>query len=291
MSSLELTSAPEFTPPRAGRWSRWTRPRWWYALKRQLWLDRFKVQIRVPWFVLLAALVPGAGFGRWWHKIMWPSIAVGLLLLAVGLIFIGRPPANIAFITLISLHVTSFLFALEPYLLGRQFWERIALSFGVMFCFVALFYQPGRRLVESYIVAPYIYQNRLVLMQPHAPTGLLKVGDLAVIEMREGRVGNVVVREGKNIGVVLGLPGDYIRFEKGVYFRNSQRSASLTHMPESGTIVLGKTQWLIWPSVNASGTHLASPEAISSVMLDRALVQKDEIRSRIYRRWFWWRQI
>src|ERR1019366_3092617 len=110
--------ASSYYPPRAR----------WYSrllfmtggLRRHLALDRLRLPSGVPFSRGVASfLVPGLGFYLRGLR-LWGRAAMGFcaLLALVFFVGLGSTVGNLAFGLLLSIHVTSLIYVLEPWLAG-----------------------------------------------------------------------------------------------------------------------------------------------------------------------------
>ncbi len=62
-------------------------------------------------------------------------------------------------------------------------------------------------------------------------------------------------------------------------------------MPNSGTLVIQKNHWFIWPNLAISGNWNVGEVNISSAMLEMADVSEKQFVGKPFKRWFWRKQI
>ena len=263
-----------------------------YTLKRRVRVDQLNISLRVPWqTILLALLIPGYGFVRWWPRLARPAFCAAVLLLLVSLVWIGRGPSNFAVMGLVSLHVTSFLYVLEPYFVNQGLRYRIVFSILVMIGFWGLMYLPGRAFIEKNVLIPLVYHERIVVVGTAFDPDRLAVGDIVAFQMKESLrdFGNVIIHEALNAGPVLALPGDHVRFSPGVWYRNGRPAPALPRMPTTGEMQLRKKEWFIWGEVITRGGG-ANAGAVEQALASQACVSADRLKGKAFRRWFWWKQ-
>ena len=122
---LEEKSMNQFDSPYYPPRARWYSSifRFWHAARRRTHLDQIHLPegISLPAF-LASLLVPGLAFIVRREKLIGRAILVSYGLLAIILVlWLGYPAANIAFGLMLSVHVTSINFLLQPWLAGTRF--------------------------------------------------------------------------------------------------------------------------------------------------------------------------
>jgi hypothetical protein len=242
---------------------------------------------------LLATLLPGFGFfcrggeNKWAKRVAF----AGVFLLLIALIWVGRSLGNIALMMLLSFHVTSVLYAVEPQLAASGLRFRIVFSLLVMLGFWTLIYGPIRGVVERHVFMPLNYRGKVVIVNPNFSPAGLKVGDMVAFEFQDAiREANVVVRGGVALGPVLALPRDEIVFGPTRYYRNAASQVRLPNMPDDGRLLLEEKTWLIWPDIVTRGGG-ATAATVSQAVLKQSVVTQERLKGKVFRRWFWWRQI
>lgn len=291
MKTRPETAGPAYYPPRAGRF----RPRFGLARRfRRFFADRIVIpQGLHPWWpFLLGLLVPGYAFfraGR--RRLAQGVIAVSVAALAVFLVWLGRPAADWAFLLLISAHVFSASYALQPVLqLSRLVWRMLA---GVLL-FTALsllVYVPARNGFYRQVAMPLQMPQGVVVINPRVNLQTLRRGDWLAYQI-SGEISfrAVWVSAGYGFGPVLALPGDHVVFARDYFAVNGVRQARRAHMPVTGELLVPGKSWLVWPEMDIRNPGV-SEDAVAQAMLRLAQVAPEQMVGRPYGRWFFRRQI
>jgi len=287
-----------YYPPRARWYSRVFGI--WHTLQRRMGLDRLQLPegISAAAFIV-SLLVPGLAFTVRRERLIGRAILLGYGLLAlVFLVGLGYPVANVAFGLMLSAHVTSILFLLNPWLAEARFASRIATSLILLLLVGGGVYAPLREGLQTSFLMPLRIKENVVIVRTFSSPRSIQRGDRIVYSLetfsggdahREG--GAVWAKAGFGLGPVLAVAGDRIRFMPEVFEVNGVSRQSLPHMPKTGEAVVPEKSWFIWPEVAMSGNGNAQESVISTTMLQMANVAETQFIGKPFKRWFWRRQI
>jgi hypothetical protein len=278
-------------PPRA----RWYSPLLLRAggLRRHLALDRLRPPTGVPFARAVGSLmVPGLGFylrgPRHWGKAALGFSALTALLFIVGL---GSPVGNVAFGLLLSIHVTSLVYVLEPWLAGEKFSTRLLFSVGLLVALTGLVYLPIRSLIQEHWLMPLRVNGRVVVVHRLASPSSLRRGAWIAYAIYDSGGQGVYVRDGFGLGPVLALPGDRVRFTKSALEVNGVPQALLPYMPQVGEWVVPQKHWFVWPEFAIAGHGNTPAGAISATLLQMGTITEERFVGRPLKRWFGRRQL
>ena len=285
-----------YYPPRA-RW--YNRP---FAnletfFRRWVHLERlgFKHSLSVGAF-LLGILVPAYAFfalGRRWLGWLFLSIYIGAV--AVFIVRLGFPEADVAFGLLIFAHATSIVFVESVWVGNERFGLRVGLAICTLVAVWGLMYGPLVRFAERHFVMPVRIGERVVVVNRAVSPSSLKRGDWVAYQISEKHIGGpgnmVAMGAGLGLDPVLGLPGDTIGFTREAVSVNQQSLPRRELMPLVGELLVPQKVWFIWPVSSMNVTGPRANEAGATELLQRtAMVGQKEILGRPFRHWFWRRQ-
>ena len=287
-----------YYPPRA----QWYSPVFSFGqtLRRRLNLDRLPLPEEISASAFVASLfAPGLAFTVRGERRIGRAVMLGYGLLGiVFIIWLGYPVANLAFGLMLSAHVTSIIFLLNPWLMAVRFGFRITTGLILLLVVGGGLYAPLRKELQTKFLLPLRIQGNVVVIQTFSSArsihrgdwiaysrGSLTVGDAH----REG--GAVWVQAGFGFGPVLGVAGDRVRFTPQSFELNGVAHKSLPHMPVAGDFVVPEKNWFIWPEFVITG-HENAPEAtIATAMLQLAAVAETQFVGKPFKRWFGRRQM
>ena len=279
-----------YYPPRA----KWYSPLRYHfsGMRRRLWLDRFRLPKGMSVIGMAGTLlVPGLGVylrSRFWGK---PTMIACAALLLIFFAVLGHPLANIAFGLLLSIHVSGITYYGSPWLNSESLGTRILVALLLTFCLSSAIYFPLRNTVQEHWFAPLRTRNGVIVVHKFAHPGIVTRGEMVAYNLAAFDEGNVNAHGGLTFGMVLGVGGDKIEFNKATFAVNGIARARLPHMPDSGEVVVPENEWFIWPDLAITGGHGNVPEAtISSTMLQMAIVPQTEFAGKPFARWFGRRQ-
>jgi len=282
--------ASPYYPPRA---------RWYSPLllatrgaTRLLALDRIRLPSGVPFFTALwGLLVPGLGIYlrgyRYWGKLAMGTCALLVLIFIAGL---GTFAGNLAFGLLLSIHVTSVLYAFEPWLVGERFLTRLLFSTCALLLLALVVYMPLRDLVQQHWLMPLRVKGRVVVVCRLGPSDSLSRGTRIAYAYEGTRRDELVVPDGIGLGPVLALPGDRVKFGATSFEVNGVAQPSVPHMPVVGQRVVPEKHWFVWPEVGIRGGGAASREAVAAALLHVGTITETQMIGRPFKRWLWRRQ-
>ena len=280
-----------YYPPRAHWYSRFLLRAG--GVRRQLALDRIRLPAGVPFSQVVASfLVPGLGFYlrglRLWGKAAMGFCALLALVFFVGL---GSTVGNLAFGLLLSIHVTSLIYVLEPWLAGERFRTRLLFSAAVLFLLACLVYLPARSLIQEEWLMPLQVRGRVVVVHRLAHPGALTRGAWIAYTIDGSGENAVYLLSGFGLGPVLALPGDRVRFTKSALEVNGDPQPRLAGMPEVGEWVVPEKHWFVWPEVAMSGHGNVPAEGIAATLLRVGTITEAQFVGKPFKRWFGRRQV
>ena len=266
-----------------------------FRLRCRLALERLRVPRGVPFLHAVGGfLIPGAAF--WFRGLLLIGTAdflAALILLTVALVFLGNGISNLGFGLLISVHAVGLIYLFEPWLVGRSFGARVALSLAMVILLSGFLYLPVRNFVQSHWAMPLQSNGRIVIVQvlPQTQKGKLiaKRGEWLAYTVNAESKDGVYILGGYGLGQVLAGPGDKVRFTAGAVEINGVAQARALSMPRSGDVIVPEKHWFIWPDF-AIGGHGYGPDA-SSVLLRMAMIPEQQLVGKPFKRWFWRRQV
>jgi hypothetical protein len=219
-------------------------------------------------------------------------MGASVLLAAIFIVRLGYPAANLALGLILSIHVTSLSYVLEPWTSSERF--RTKLIFGLLL-FVGLtcgLYLPVRNLVEHRWLMPLRIGGRVVVVHRLNSPASVHRGDWVAYSFEGGRGEGVYVQEGVGLGPMLALPGDHVRFTETSFEVNGRARPLLPYMPTSGEIIVPQKRWFVWPNFAISGGHGPTPaQAVSQAILIRSQISEPQFIGKAWPRWFGRRQL
>jgi hypothetical protein len=280
-----------YYPPRARWYSRFLLRAG--GVRRQLALDRIRLPAGVPFSQVVASfLVPGLGFYlrglRLWGKAAMGFCALLALVFFVGL---GSILGNLAFGLLLSIHVTSLIYVLEPWLAGERFRTRLLFSVAVLFLLACLVYLPARSLIQEEWLMPLQVRGRVVVVHRLAHPGTLARGAWIAYTIDGSGENAVYLLSGFGLGPVLALPGDRVRFTKSAFDVNGVPQPRVAGMPEVGEWVVPEKHWFVWPEVAMSGHGNVPAEGIAATLQRVGTITEAQFVGKPFKRWFGRRQV
>ena len=279
--------------PRRARWySSLLSPADW--LRRRLRLEGFRLPPGIAvlgW--ILSALVPGWGFYARGRR-LWGLTAMGasVLLASIFVVALGYPLGNLALGLLLSIHVASLSYALEPWTSAERL--RTKLVFGLLL-FVGLtcgLYLPARNLVQHRWLMPLRIGGRVVVIQRLTSLRSVRRGDWIAYNFEGGRGQGLYIEEGVGLGPLLALPGDHVRFTETTFEVNGRARPHLPYMPATGELIVPEKRWFVWPNLAIAGGHGPTPaQQISEAMQARSQISEPQFIGKAWPRWFGRKQL
>lgn len=257
--------------------------------------------------ILPAFIVPGFGLwisgrrskGRIVFGIYW-------VFALIFLIELGHVLSGWALGLMIGFHTIStwtYLVAVAP--LSQKYWRLVRM--GLLVCLYSLIYLiPVRHLMTNYAFLPLTMEGRVCIVNPRVPMDRLQRGDWVAYERPEIRIPGFLLKAGPQLAQVYGLPGDRCSFQNG-YFQIyapakgggavlSKRYPAWPGMPQEGEQTINQNDLFVWPKLinlsKYSGSVLRQFAALEQQFAyANSQVSREEYRGRLYRWWFWRRQV
>ena len=297
MSFMNRIVSPYY-PPRA----RWYSPllNVGQMLQRRMGLDRLHLPEGIPVPAFIASLlVPGLAFIVRKERLIGQAILTGYGLLAiVFIVWLGYPVANVAFGLMLSAHVTSIVFLLNPWLAEARFVFRIATGLILLLVVGGGLYAPLRNELQTKYLMPLRIRGNVVVVQSFSSPRTIHRGDWIAYSLDSQSVGDahqeggaIRAAAGFGLGPVLAGAGDRIRFTPQTFEINGVAQKSLPHMPVAGEFVVAEKHWFLWPDIVISGHGNTAATTIASAMLQLATVAEKHYIGKPFKRWFGRRQI
>ena len=279
-----------YYPPRAGWHSPWFRLT--EAVKRLVWLDRIHLPQGMATRSFITSLViPGYAFMARGERLIGRVVMVSYGLLAgVFVLWLGYPVANFGFGLMLSIHVSSVIFLLNPWLVEARLTFRLATGLVLLLLIGGGLYTPLRRQVEAEWLLPLRINEQVVIVQCFSSSASIKRGDWVAYALEGERGTGLYSRAGLGLRPVLAAAGDRIRFKPETFEVNGVPSPRLSHMPTTGEMIVPEKNWFIWPDFAISNRGHTAEAAISTTMLRLATVPETQFVGKPFKRWFWRRQ-
>jgi hypothetical protein len=239
----------------------------------------------------LSLLVPGLGFCVAGRRLLGKcAMVVCCLLVLTHVVFLGAGVGNVAFGLLVSVHVASFLFLLDPWLSSLHPGRRVLHSLLVVAAFWLLMYLPMQGFAERHLAFPARVSGKVLVFRAGINPASLRAGDRVAFESRESFGHGFLLKHGLQFGQVVALPGDRVEFRPNQLLVNGRPHMALKHMPSSGCVWVKENCWLIWPEVTISRNNDQGAPVVSDLLLGASMVRPDQMRGRPVARWFWKKQ-
>jgi hypothetical protein len=279
-----------YYPPRAS----WYSPlfRLVEAAKRMMWLDRIHLPAGMATRAFLAGLlIPGYAFVVRGERLIGRVVMLSYgLLAAVFIIWLGYPIANIGFGLMLSLHVSSVIFLLNPWLADARIPFRLLTGLALLVFVGGGLYAPIRRQVETNWLMPLRINQNVVIVQTFSSSASVKRGDWVAYKLEDERGTGLYSRAGLGLRPVLAVAGAQVRFTDQSYVVNGVSLPRLPHMPTTGELTVPEKNWFIWPDFAISNRGNIAEANISAAMLRLAMVAEVQFVGKPLKRWFWRRQ-
>jgi len=286
MRKLEILP---FYPPRARWYGRWRQIG--DGFRRVSQMDWICLPENISlWQFLAALLIPGLAFWlRRQRRIGQAIMAAWALLLAVFILWLGYTVANFAFSLMLSLHATSILFLISPWLRGARLFFRLLAGVATLFLLGALLYVPLRNQLQNRWLLPMRVQGQVVVVQTFSLPSVRR-GDWVAYRIDEDSIPGLRLPDSLGLRPVIGLPGDRIRFTPTACVVNGFALPRQPRMPDSGELIVEENHWFIWPELAIIQRGAIADSAIDAVFLRTSNVEQSQYVGKPLRRWFWRKQ-
>ena len=289
--------ASPFYPPRARWWSRLLFP--WFRFKRALHLEKIHSPAGFnTGETVLSLFIPGLSFIVLGRR-MLGLVVLGIYFLSVPVYFIrlGFAEGNFAYGLMLAAHATSVFYLLSHWLGKMELPGKLGVAFGSLLAVWLVLYLPAVSWFQHHVALPLLVRGQVVVMRPHLVAGDVRRGDRIMFNLDErqtgqahGGEGMVMVYAGVGWGPVLALPGDRVVFSTNTYSVNGTLQTNLSHMPNSGEVVLPTNRWLVWPEFAINSHGNISEANISALIMQMATITSTQMTGRPYPSWFWRKQ-
>ncbi|MDB6029122.1 MAG: hypothetical protein JWM68_5345 [Verrucomicrobiales bacterium] len=291
-----MSASPSpFYPPRARGWGRLRRVS--FALQRVFYASPVKFS---DGFIkaVSGCIVPGYVFRMIGYPIV-SRIAISAYATAafLFLIALGFPLGNYAFAFMLTLHAVSALLAFRRFVPVEELRQRLITAAGILVILIIAYL--GLQALFGKVITPLRYNGKVYVVNGLASANGIKQGERIAYHIASmdrqfhtaDAHGAVIVEEGFGLGAVLAVAGDKIVFTKescvvnGISFPHQQR------MPESGELVVPENRWFIWPDFAIDMQGEAAEIQAGAMLMRMGMVSKEDFAGRIFRHWFWRKQL
>lgn len=243
---------------------------------------------------LLAGLaIPGFAFVIHRHRriglglmLLWPT------LLLLGIACLGQVPGNLLLGLAMTLHATSVIHLLAPWLQSLKLHLRllgaVAATFGVM----VFLYLPAYEVTSANWFQPIVTDQGPVVVRPTHNPAEVRRGSWIVHETPRLRATGLIVHSGVAFAPVLALPGDTVEFHRGTIRVNGTDLPRQDNMPTDGSLVVQEGHWFVWPRLNVVANNAGlDGENLRGIALGQASIPFPNLRGIAFKRWFHREQI
>ena len=290
-AGIVAVESSAYYPPRA----RWYSPLLSVgdALRRRLGVDALHSTLRIGFSeFVFGCLFPGFSF--WAAGRTHAALAVIGAYLLSALLFLallGYAVSNLAFGMMISLHVSSVLFALRLLLSEFTLGRRLLFSLATAVLLGGLVYAQVPHQLEKAGILPLRMNGKVIVAHLKRMPQPLQRGLWIVYRGQSSHNLGVIFSEGYGTGPVLAVPGDRVEFFQSAYKVNERAYPARQYMPRKGSLVLVENQWLVWPEFDTVRRNNVSDDVISQMVLEKALLAPAQIVGHPFRHWFGRRQL
>ena len=279
-----------YYPPRAA----WYSPlfRVTEAVKRMMWLDRLHLPAGTsPRDIAFGLAIPGYAFVARGERLIGRVVMIAYgLLMAVFIVWLGYPVATMGFGLMLSLHVSSVIFLLNPWLVEARLAFRLVTGLALLVIIGGCLYAPIRQQLETRWLLPLRVSEHVVIVQTFSPAATVKRGDWVAYTYENDRGTGLYARAGLGLQPILAVAGDRVRFKPDTFEVNGVSSPRRAHMPTTGEVMVPEKNWFIWPEFAISNRGNVAEAALSATMLRMAVVPDVQFVGKPFKRWFWRRQ-
>lgn len=278
-----------YYPPRAGR-RVFLRP---ISIPFRRWLGyvplpHFGELALSPKVILLSLLIPGYIFSIIGPRKFFIYIILGYLLaLLVFFIWLGQVPATIAFMAMLSAHVSSVAQMIKHLTPSFGLKFRIISTVAVFLILNVLVYGFAQEQLGR-VLSPLRTNDKVVVVRSCSPDKV-KVRDTIAYRVERDNTHGFVVAEGFGYDRVLAKGGDVIQFGKESYQVNSTVYPREPNMPQAGEIVVPDGHWFVWPKFKIN-MRLSESDISKRTML-YAMIGTDDLVGKPFKYWFWRKQL
>ncbi|MGA2175490.1 MAG: hypothetical protein ABSH38_10960 [Verrucomicrobiota bacterium] len=216
------------------------------------------------------------------------AMGVCALLFLFFMAFLGYPLGTLALALLMSIHVTGVVAYYQPVVASARLSFRLMATLMLCALTIGFVYLPARDLLENRWLMPLQVKGQVVVIHRLTSPVTLRRGDW--IAFRNGSIGgdHMYIRSGVNFAPVLALPGDQVEFSAEAFSVNGVAQPRRQNMPQSGGFTVDRNCWFAWPefAIYAHGHAMD----VSGMVMQMALVSKDELIGKPFDHWFWRRQ-
>jgi hypothetical protein len=216
------------------------------------------------------------------------AMGVCAVLLLIFIMFLGYPAGTVALAVLMSIHITGVVAYYQPVLAGTRLGFRLASALMLCALTIVFVYLPARDLLEKRWLMPLQVRGQVVVINRATSSGKIRRGDWIAFRNKAVSGNHMIIHEGINFAPVLAVPGDRVEFSAKTFAVNGVEQTNRQNMPTSGQITIDRNYWFAWPEM-AIFLRGNTP-AISDMVMQMAIVPKDELIGKPFERWFWRRQ-
>jgi len=288
---MSARTSSSYYPPRAGRGRHFNHLG--YTVRRRLHLEQLGLALNTsPSHFALGLVVPGFSFLDAGWKTLGKTTMLGWVVAAlVFLVWLGYGVSTFAFGLMMSMHVSSILYLHNRSFPGMRVLRRLVFSLALLFVVGQLVYASALKLCHDYLFMPLRVGEKVYVINRLHDVQSLRRGDLLACYAEAAALGNVRIRDGYILDKVIAGPGDHLEFSRNGYAVNGIQSPGLAFMPASGATVLSQGTWLIWPSLETVVNVNADPHTVSAAVLQMAMIRREQVVGKPFKRWFWRRQV
>ncbi|MGE3311333.1 MAG: hypothetical protein AB7O66_15305 [Limisphaerales bacterium] len=241
---------------------------------------------------LLGLLIPGFAF------VLHQRLKIGAVLIAawpvlffLGLAFLGGTAGNLLLGLAMSIHATSIVHLVSPWLRDLAAWQRILASLASVGGLVVFGYLPLQELAYRKLFFPIISDQGAVVIRPTRDPAGIRRGDWIVHWLARYRGASVIIEEGTSFGPVLALPGETVEFTPTHLNVNGKSLPLQAGMPTDGSVSIPEGHWFVWARFGSIRNPAFAQGDLQSIRLDRSIVPTNSLRGRPYSRWFHRQQV
>lgn len=237
--------------------------------------------------LLRGLLIPGQAFAIHQRPVIGHALTVvHLVLFVLGLAFLGQSPANVFFGLAISIHATSVLHLIAPWLRTSSVALRLASCAAAIAGVIIFVYLPLQGLTSLFLFKPIQAGEEIVVVRPTRNPAHIQRGDWVVYRSEFSNSGSVVFHSGLGLGPVYAFAGETVEFGQGFVRVAGKSLPAAPGMPTSGSVSVPENCWFIWPHLRTLRSVGISADVIQAAIANQAIVDRQNFRGRPFSHWF-----
>lgn len=239
---------------------------------------------------LIGLVAPGLGLLKLGLRpAAWTIFGIYLLAWTVYLAVLGFNGSSLALSAIMIIHGLCLVYVVRRNSLGTDLRARVFESVGILACLIVVY--TALASVVEYFLEPVRYQNKIYVAHRVSSNARFQRGDWIVYHVNAFSQPGYRINAGISLGKIWAVPGDVVEITPDDLRINGQSLPRNLDMPDTANFTIPKGHYFVWADFAIRSHGIQQQMTIAEMRLRQGQVFCEDVQGKIFRHWFFRKQI